>query len=327
MTTNVGDESKPDQIPARIPEAVNRFLDRLPSLASGILTIEPLTGGLTNANYKVTTNEGDFVVRVGAESSGYLAIDRVNEYENSLAAAEIGIGAPVFDYLENPSVLVIGYIEGRTLSAADLREGHYVERVACACRQLHGARRFQNDFDMFALQRQYLSLVKEHGFWLPQGYCGYADAVEQIRGAMSVHREPTVPCNNDLLAENLIDDSTKIWIIDYEYSGNNEPSFELGNIWSESNLSLAQLEALVTSYYEVPARSKVAQAKVARARLWGVMSKYGWTLWASIQDSRAKIDFDFRAWGMEKYERAVAEFKGPDLNSLLRDVALEESDT
>ena len=54
--------------------------------------------------------------------------------------------------------------------------------------------------------------------------------------------EPTVPCNNDLLAENFIDVGGEMRIIDYEYSGNNEPCFELGNVWSESNLSLDQLE-------------------------------------------------------------------------------------
>ena len=66
---------------------------------------------------------------------------------------------------------------------------------------------------------------------------------------MAVLREQTVPCNNDLLAENLIDVDGAMRLIDYEYSGNNEPSFELGNVWSESNLSLGQLEELVGHYY------------------------------------------------------------------------------
>ena len=48
---------------------------------------------------------------------------------------------------------------------------------------------------------------------------------------------PTVPCNNDLLAANFIDDGDRIWIIDFEYAGNNDPCFELGNIWSESTCS------------------------------------------------------------------------------------------
>ena len=104
----------------------------------------------------------------------------------------------------------------------------------------------------------------------------------------------------------------RLWLIDYEYSGNNEPSFELGNIWSESNLSPEQLEELVTAYW-----GEALPAKVVRARLWGLMSKYGWTLWASIQDGVSDIEFDFWEWGMEKYDRAVAEFADPALPELI----------
>jgi thiamine kinase-like enzyme len=139
--------------------------------------------------------------------------------------------------------------------------------------------------------------------------------VRALEQAMRVRPEAAVPCNNDLLAENFIDTGGSLRLIDYEYSGNNEPCFELGNVWSESNLALAQLEELVTAYFGRPLRNKVA-----RARLWGLMSKYGWTLWASIQDGISELDFDFWGWGMEKYERAVAEFDGPDFERLLAEV-------
>jgi thiamine kinase-like enzyme len=108
-------------------------------------------------------------------------------------------------------------------------------------------------------------------------------------------------------------------LIDYEYSGNNEPSFELGNVWSESNLSPAQLDELVAHYYGTPLRNKVA-----RARLWGLMSKYGWTLWGSIQTGISDLDFDFWGWAMEKYERAVEELDGPLFEQLLSDVQRED---
>jgi thiamine kinase-like enzyme len=103
-------------------------------------------------------------------------------------------------------------------------------------------------------------------------------------------------------------------LIDYEYSGNNDACFELGNIWSESDLTLQQLEQLVGAYYGRPARHKVA-----RARLWGLMSKYGWTLWASIQDGVSQIEFDFWSWGLEKYDRAVEEFESPEFERLLEE--------
>ena len=59
---------------------------------------------------------------------------------------------------------------------------------------------------------------------------------------------------------------------------------------------------------------------MARARLQGLMWQYGWTLWASIQEATSPIDFEFWPWGMEKYERAVATFLGPELDHLIDNV-------
>ena len=187
-----------------------------------------------------------------------------------------------------------------------------LEQVAAACRRLHGARRFRDDFDMFEIQPRYLGIVRERGFRLPERYEEFGPHVAAIRDAFAVRDEGTVPCNNDLLAENFMLTGSGLRLIDYEYSGNNDACFELGNVWSESNLSLAQLEQLVGAYYGRPARHKLA-----RARLWGLMSKYGWTLWASIQDGVSEIDFDFWSWGLEKYDRAVAEFDSPEFERLL----------
>lgn len=285
----------------------------MPALGGRERTVGELPGGLTNANHKVVTERGAFVVRRWSEDTGLLAIDRDNEYENSVRAAEAGVGAPVVGYLPEHNTMVFAFVEGRTMSAEDLRNGGRVGEVAQACRRLHSARRFRDDFDMFDIQPRYLAIVRERSFRLPERYLEFEPQMAAIREALAVRDEGTVPCNNDLLAENfLLKRDGSFWLIDYEYSGNNDACFELGNVWSESNLAPEQLGELVGSYYGRPLRHKVA-----RARLWGVMSKYGWTLWASIQDGVSDIDFDFWGWGMEKYERAVAEFDDPEFERLL----------
>ena len=292
---------------------LEEILDMVPALRGRERTVGELPGGLTNANHKVVTERGAFVVRRWSEDTGLLAIDRDNEYENSVRAAEAGVGAPVVGYLPEHNTMVFAFVEGRTMSAEDLRNGGRVGEVAQACRRLHSARRFRDDFDMFDIQSRYLGIVRERGFRLPERYLEFEPHVAAIREALAVRDEGTVPCNNDLLAENfLLKRDGSFWLIDYEYSGNNDACFELGNVWSESNLAPEQLGELVGSYYGRPLRHKVA-----RARLWGVMSKYGWTLWASIQDGVSGIDFDFWGWGMEKYERAVAEFDDPEFERLL----------
>jgi thiamine kinase-like enzyme len=277
--------------------------------------VSELPGGLTNRNYKVTTPDGCYVVRHSSAEAGALAIDREHEYRNSVIAARAGVGAPVIDYRPDLHVLVVGYIPGTTFTDASFSIPGNVERVAAACRALHSGERFVNDFDMFEIQRGYLRIVREHGYRLPARYEDFAPKVEQIRKALAVRDEGTVPCNNDLLAANFVDDGEKIWLIDYEYSGNNDACFELGNTWSECHLDLDQLETLIGSYY-----GRTSRNKLARAQLLGLMSKYGWTLWASIQQATSSLEFDFWEWGMEKYDGAVAIFESPRFERLLDDV-------
>ncbi|MEO5665079.1 MAG: choline/ethanolamine kinase family protein [Nocardioides sp.] len=290
-------------------------LDRIRWLHGRAYAVEPLPGGLTNVNLKVTLPDRTVVVRIAQPGSSLLAVDHGIEHVNSIAAFEAGVGAPVIDYLPEEGLMVVGYVEGRTFTEDDLRSGGQLGRVAAACRQLHQGPRFVNDFDMFVIQAGYLSVVQSRGFRLPSRYLEFQGHVDRIRAAFAVRPEETVPCNNDLLAGNFIDDGTKIWLIDYEYSGNNEACFELGNIWSEADLSLDQLSELMTAY-----DGTLVRHRVARARLWGLMSKYGWTLWGSIQHAVSDIEFDFWGWAMEKYDRAVAEFDGPDFEELLEEV-------
>jgi thiamine kinase-like enzyme len=298
---------------------IDDILPRVEQLAGGDRVVTELPGGLTNTNYKVEVRGHSYVVRVSSKDSGLLAIDRDNEYENSLAAAEEGVGAGVVAYLPELNALVLEFIEGTTMSAEDLRRGDRLREVALACRELHGCRRFRDDFNMFRTQERYVQIVHERGLRLPDGYLDFAPQLPVIERAMAARDEGLVPCNNDLLAENFIWTGDRFRLIDYEYSGNNDAMFELGNVWSESNLSLAQLDELVAHYYGRPLVNKVA-----RARLWGLVSKYGWTLWASIQDGVSTLEFDFWGWGMEKYERAVEEFEGPDFDRLCEDVRRDD---
>jgi thiamine kinase-like enzyme len=295
---------------------VAALFDRTASLARP-RTVCELPGGLTNRNYKVTTPDGTFVARVSSGGSELLAIDRDSEYRNSVIAAAAGAGAPVVEYRPEDGVLVLGYIEGRTFGNADVPGN--IARVAQACRRLHSGGRFGNDFDMFDIQRRYLSVARSRGFRIPAGYDDLRPQFDTAAAALSARGTGTVPCNNDLLAANFIDDGDRIWLIDYEYSGNNDACFELGNIWAECHLSVDALAELIAAYYGRPLRSRIA-----RARLLGLAGKYGWTLWGAIQSAASPLDFDFWSWAMERFEGAAAGFTADDFGRLLEDVQRDD---
>ena len=295
------------------------LLERIDVFRGRDCTVAELPGGLTNRNYKVTTEAGSFVLRRASPKASALSVNREHEYRNSVIAAASGVGAPVVDYLPAESAMVVGFIEGATFTDATFGLPGIIERVAAACRRLHDGPRFVNDFNMFDIQRGYLRTVVGRGYRLPDDYLDFAAELERIRGALAVREEATVACNNDLLAGNFIDGGDRIRLIDYEYAGNNDACFELGNIWSECHLDDDQLEELVSCYY---GRRRVS--KLARARLQGLVSQYGWTLWASIQEATSDLDFDFWTWGLEKYDRAAGVLRSPQLDRLIELVQADD---
>jgi thiamine kinase-like enzyme len=303
-----------------MPAELDDLFDQTASLAARPRTVSELPGGLTNRNYKIVTPDGAFVARISSVGSELLAIDRDCEHQNSVTAAAAGVGPPVIEYRPQDSMLVIGYIDGHTLTAADVAATDNLPRIAAACRRLHQGGRFGNDFDMFDIQRRYLSAARSRGFTIPAGYDDLRPQCQAAQKALAARPAQTVPCHNDLLAANFIDDGDRIWLIDYELSGNNDPCFELGNIAAESHLDDDALAALVTAYYQRPSRGKTARARL----LGGLVGTYGWTLWGAIQHAASPLEYDFWGWAMEHFEVAAAGFTSRHYSTLLEDVQRDD---
>jgi thiamine kinase-like enzyme len=292
--------------PELMPEATDlestfgALLNQVP-LVKNRTSVTELSGGLTNRNLAIESDGAHYVARISSNSSDLLNINREDEYKNTIIASEAGIGAIVHDYLPGQGLLLISYINGKTFDAQDIANN--LPRVAKAAKTLHSTKPFVSNFNMFTLQKRYLDIVQLNGFIYPAKYLDYEGHVADLKKALAVLPDEIVPCNNDLLPGNFIDDGEKIWLIDYEYSGNNDACFELGNIWAEAFLEYDALIELIDAYYGAH-----RPEKIARAWLQSLMAKYGWTLWAAIQASISDIDFDFRAWGGEKFDLAQSQF-------------------
>jgi thiamine kinase-like enzyme len=281
------------------------------------ISVQQISGGLTNSNYRVDVDGVPYFVRVPGESTELLAIDRNNEHHNTKAAAEAGIAPRVLYYLPDDCVMVLEFLNGATMSKGSLNTPGMPARMAQSIKHLHAGPRFLTDFNMFRLTEYYLRVCKERDIRIPDGYLERMPTVGQIEKAMSVNPLPTVPCNNDLLAENYIDDGKQLWLIDYEYSGNNDPTFELGNTCQEMEFSDEQINELCEAYFGV-----VSSGRIARMKLNMIMSDVGWGLWAAIQASISEIEFDFWGWALERWSRAGEKMDGEELEGWLRDVQL-----
>lgn len=188
-------------------------------------------------------------------------------------------------------------------------------QVASAIKRLHGGPRFLSDFNMFRLTEYYLEICKKYAITIPQGYPARLPTVKQIEQAMAVHPLPTVPCNNDLLAENYIYDGNSMRIIDYEYSGNNDPCFELGNTCQELQYDEGRIAEVCEAYF-----GSREVGMIARMKLYMIMSDVGWALWAAIQAKISKIDYNFWGWAVERWGRAIEKMDSPEFTTWLENV-------
>ena len=290
-----------------------RVLEQVPQLGSERV-VTPIAGGMTNHNYRVRSDRGDHVVRVGVSQAGQLGIDRANEYRNSVRAWHAGVGVPVVARVAEPEALIVEYVTGRTLEPQDFRDPRRISVLAALLRRLHCSEPFELDFDMVAVQRRYHEIVTEHGYPLPDDYGRYADRARLIGELLTRTRVRTTPCHNDLMPGNFIESEgpgSRIWLVDYEYSGNNDPAYDLGDAINELLLDAEQAEQLVSEYGGGP-----DPRELARARLWSLMSKYGWCLWGSIRVGTSG-DREIHDWTQALWERAVTEFDSPELDELI----------
>ena len=183
---------------------IEEAVSKIPEWKDKRISITPLSGGLTNSNFKVEVDGTPYFVRVPGASTELLAINCENEHYNSKAAYEAGVGPKI----------------------------------------------------------NYLQICEEHSITIPDGYLERMPTVQTIEGALSVKSLGTVPCNNDLLAENYLDDGEKLWLIDYEYSGNNDPTFELGNPCQEMQFSNSQIAEVCSGYFGEATPNMIARMKL-----------------------------------------------------------------
>jgi thiamine kinase-like enzyme len=271
-------------------------------------------GGLTNTNFRVEVDGRSYFVRIPGASTNLLAVDRANEIYNARAASETGVAPRLLHVLPDDNVMVFEFVAGETMTIDRLQAAGMPGRIAEALRRLHAGPRFLQDFDMFRLVETYLATAEQHDVRIPEDYRAHLPIVNGIEAAVRRHARPTVPCHNDLLAENYIDDGRQLWLIDFEYSGNNDPCFELGNTSQELRYTAAQVAELCRAYF-----GEATPSDMARMHLFALMSDVGWTLWGAIQAKISKLDFDFWDYAMTRWNRALGILHGPDLAEWLKD--------
>jgi thiamine kinase-like enzyme len=258
--------------------------------------IDVLGGGITNRNFKITLDDGAYVLRIGGKDTELLGIDRRVEHEASLAAAAVGVGPEVVAFIEPEGYLVTRFIEGDVVAPDAIRSPEALRRVAQSLRAVHAGPPIAARFDSFRVVEAYAATAATHGVTVPPHHeqaRATAALVEQARGPA-----PERPCHNDLLTANFIDDRTRIRIVDWEYAGMGDVFFDLANFTVNNGLSGDESTELLRAYF-----GEVLPEHQRTLMLMRFMSDFREAMWGVVQQALSDLDFDFRGYAQEHFER------------------------
>ncbi|TPL75683.1 phosphotransferase family protein [Mesorhizobium sp. B2-3-15] len=271
----------------------------IPVLAGYTGPLERL-GGLTNLVFKA----GDYCLRIpGKGTEEY--INRANEAIAAREAAIAGVSPEVLHADAASGLMVTRYIAGaETMSPEKFRERQgSPARAAEAFRKLHASGAvFPFRFELFWMIDDYLKVLSTRDVALPAGYHDVVREAESVRSALAVRPLPLVACHCDPLCENFLDTGERMWIVDWEYSGMNDPLWDLGDLSVEGKFEAAQDEELMRAYFGGEAKP----AERGRVVIYKAMCDLLWTLWGLIQLANENPVDDFRAYADGRFARCKA---------------------
>ena len=292
-----------EELRGALRDDLTRALRRLPELAGGELTFTPLSGGITNRNFLVTGagDGGKYVLRLAGNDTHLLGISREVEHAATVAAAGVGVGPEVVSFLRPEGYLVTRFIEGRPVPEEQMRATPaLLAEVADALRRVHNGPAIPGLFVPFRIVEAYRALAISRGVTIPREYDLAQAIARRIELACLTAPIELRPCHNDLLNANFIHDGSRIRIVDWEYAGMGDPSFDLGNFSINHELDAEGNAALLEAY-----AGTVRPAALARITLMQVLSDFREAMWGVLQQGISTLDVDFVAYAAEHFDRLL----------------------
>ncbi|MEO4042737.1 choline/ethanolamine kinase family protein [Hoeflea sp. CAU 1731] len=276
-------------------------------------------GGMTNKVYLVATGGQSVIVRIpGAGTEAY--IDRKVELHNAKAAWRAGVSAEVLWGDPDSGVMISRAIDDIETMSPDLfrtRAGSPA-RAGEALSKLHNSgETFEFRFELFAMIEEYLKVLADKEATLPDGYHDIVAAAEPVKQALEAAPVALAPCHCDPLCENFLDDGTVMWIVDWEYSGMNDPLWDVGDVSVEAGFDEAQDDEMLRAYFG----QEPTAAQRGRVVIYKAMCDLLWTLWGLIQHADDNPAEDFWAYSVGRFERCKALMNAPSFADHLEAVS------
>ena len=261
-------------------------------------------GGLTNLVFRVDHAGEQYVLRIpGKGTEEY--INRVHEAAAAKAAARAGVSPDVLHIDLTNGIMVTRLVDEavtmspenfRTIPGAPARAGEVLRRLHTSGAQ------FPFRFELFKMIDDYLKVLATKDVALPEGYHDVVREAEAVRAALDAHPLPLVACHCDPLCENFLDQGRRMWVVDWEYSGMNDPMWDLGDVSVEGGFTAEQDEEMIRAYFG----GEPSPSERGRIVIYKAMCDLLWTLWGLIQHANQNPADDFWAYAVNRFERCKA---------------------
>ena len=292
---------------------IDRLIKLIPEWKGKLIKVDPINRGITNINFKVNVDKRVFFLSMPDSDSELLNIDYRNKYYNNKICGDIKISPRVVHFIESDNLLVTEFIKSKTTSLTKFQSSKEIKQLVKKIKLLHNAKPFLRNFNMLSQISYYKNILKEE--YLPKELFKYVNKIETLKQKLYLTKDNLVPCHNDLIAENIIKKDNQIYIVDFDYSGNNDPCFELGNLSVEMEYDDEQINKLVRSYY-----GEINENIISKVYLQGVVSDIGWSLWSYVQAKISNNNFDYSMHGLNRLERVINKMESKEYELWIKNI-------
>lgn len=261
-------------------------------------------GGMSNKNFKVTLDGRSYVLRVPGNGSEGM-VERTNEEFNALEACKLGVNPAIRYFNPETGIKLADFIENaETLNAATIQRHDNMCKIADIYRKIHNSHiRLKNEFNIFQEIEKYDQLLKKAGATMYNGWESVRKNVMSLEHYLNFLGVDLKPCHNDALYENFIKapDST-IYLIDWEYSGMNDPMADFAALFIEAGFDKENEDYILDKYFEGNIPDNAKEKILCYQILWD----YLWAQWTVIKEAKGD---DFGTYGIDRFNRAINNLK------------------
>lgn len=261
-------------------------------------------GGMSNKNFRIDLNGESYVLRVPGNGSEGM-VDRSFEEFNSIEGSKLGINPPVRYFNAKTGIKLVDYVEdAETLNSATIQRHENMKKIAMIYHNLHYSHvRLKNEFNIFREIEKYDSLLEKAGATMYEGWNEVREQVMALETRLNRLGVDLHPCHNDAVPENFLKakDGT-IYLIDWEYSGMNDPMADFAALFLESEFSSENQDFVLTQYFN----GSIPENAYEKILCYQILWDYLWAQWTVIKEAKGD---DFGTYGNDRYQRAISQLK------------------